>query len=84
MMTKDHFLRILAEARFDVKGIRVWKDRNYGLDTQTFSLWLVGEHSLDESLCMGVDTSALCVKFRSLERANKEKEKLTRWMNENK
>lgn len=83
-MNKDRFLSLVAEAPFDVAGVRLWKDRNYGLDVQTYSLWLVGEHSLDESLCMGMDTLSLCLKFRSLERANKEQEKLTRWLNENK
>ncbi|BDU12137.1 hypothetical protein [Escherichia phage phiWec179] len=83
-MNKDRFLSLVAEAPFDVLGVRLWKDRNYGLDVQTYSLWLVGEHSLDKSLCMGVDTLPLCLKFRSLERANKEQEKLTRWLNENK
>lgn len=83
-MNKDRFLSLVAEAPFDVVGVRLWKDRNYGLDVQTYSLWLVGEHSLDESLCMGMDTLSVCSKFRSLERANKEQEKLTRWLNENK
>mgnify|MGYP007043719642 FL=1 len=83
-MNKDRFLSLVAEAPFDVLGVRLWKDRNYGLDVQTYSLWLVGEHSLDESLCMGRDSRSLCLKFRSLERANKEQEKLTRWLNENK
>ena len=83
-MNKDRFLSLVAEAPFDVLGVRLWKDRNYGLDVQTYSLWLVGEHSLDESLCMGSDSRSLCLKFRSLERANKEQEKLTRWLNENK
>lgn len=83
-MNKDRFLSLVAEAPFDVLGVRLWKDRNYGLDVQTYSLWLVGEHSLDESLFMGRDSRSLCLKFRSLERANKEQEKLTRWLNENK
>lgn len=83
-MNKDRFLSLVAEAPFDVLGVRLWKDRNYGLDVQTYSLWLVREHSLDESLCMGRDSRSLCLKFRSLERANKEQEKLTRWLNENK
>lgn len=64
-MNKDRFLSLVAEAPFDVLGVTLWKDRNYGLDVQTYSLWLVGEHSLDKSLCMGVDTLPLCLKFRT-------------------
>ena len=83
-MNKEHFLSKVAEAPFEVVGVRVWMDKNFGLDVQTYSLWLVGEHSWDESLFMGLDSRSLCVKFRSMERAIKEREKLTRWLNENK
>ncbi|QHR63714.1 hypothetical protein teqhal_103 [Escherichia phage teqhal] len=53
-MTKDDFLDAVEKAseKFEVMGVRVHKDRNYGLDIQTYSLWLVGEHSLVTSLVM--------------------------------
>ncbi len=43
-MTKDDFLDAVEKAseQFEVMGVRVHKDRNYGLDVQTYSLWLVG------------------------------------------
>ena len=66
--------------RFKVKRVRVNKDRNYGLDTQTYSLWLVGEHSADDTITIGIDAQPLCVKFRSIDKANKEAEKFNRWI----
>ncbi|QWT76807.1 hypothetical protein [Escherichia phage vB_EcoM-UFV05] len=81
-MTKDDFLDAVEKAseKFEVMGVRVHKDRNYGLDIQTYSLWLVGEHSLATNLVMSVDTYPLLVKFRSMEKATKEMIKLGKWL----
>lgn len=81
-MNKAELIRRVIDCnlRFKVKKVRVHKDRNYGLDTQTYSLWMVGEHSADDTIMMGIDTMPLCVKFRSMEKANKEAEKLNRWI----
>lgn len=81
-MTKDDFLDAVEKAseQFEVMGVRVHKDRNYGLDTQTYSLWLVGEHSIVTTLVMGMDSQPLLVKFRSLEKATKEMTKLGKWL----
>lgn len=48
--------------------VRLNLDRNYGLDIQTYSLWLVGRSSCDESLTMGVDTLFL-ERFKSNKKA---------------
>ncbi|QWQ55893.1 hypothetical protein [Escherichia phage P479] len=81
-MTKDDFLDAVEKAseQFEVMGVRLHKDRNYGLDVQTYSLWLVGEHSLATNLVMGVDTYPLLVKSRSMEKATKEMTKLGKWL----
>lgn len=79
-MTKGAFLKRLASASFKVVGVRIHHDRNYGLEKQTYSLWLVGSGSSDETLTMGTDNHPLCVRFTSLERAQKEKVKLEGWL----
>ncbi|AIZ02307.1 hypothetical protein VR20_249 [Escherichia phage vB_EcoM_VR20] len=81
-MTKDDFLDAVEKAseQFEVMGVRLHKDRNYGLDVQTYSLWLVGEHSLATNLVMGMDVHPLLVKFRSMEKATKEMTKLGKWL----
>lgn len=82
-MNKSEFIgRVIdCNSRFEVKRVRVSKDRNHGLDIQTYSLWLVGEHSCDDTITMGVDAQPLLVKFRSIDKANKEAEKFNRWIN---
>jgi hypothetical protein len=82
-MTKDDFLDAVEKAneQFEVMGVRVHKDKNYGLDVQTYSLWLVGEHSSEITLVMGADAYPLMVKFRSIEKATKEMTKLGNWLN---
>lgn len=79
-MTKSDFLERIASVSFKVVGVRIHHDRNYGLDKQTYSLWLVGSSSYDETLTMGADNHPLCVRFTSLERAHKEKVKLEGWL----
>lgn len=83
-MNKEEFTNRIIEAsrEFNVVGIRIHKDRNYGLDIQTYSLWAIGENSKDESLCMGKDNYSLCVKFRSLEKAVKIRDKFKKWLDE--
>lgn len=82
-MNKSEFIRRVIDCnlRFQVKKVRVNKDRNYGLDIQTYSLWLVGDHSSDDTITMGIDARPLLVKFRSIDKANKESEKFNRWIN---
>lgn len=82
-MNKTELLRRVTccNSKFEVKRVRLHKDRNYGLDTQTYSLWLVGEHSVDEAIAMGVDVMPLCLKFRSIDKAMKERDKFNRWIN---
>lgn len=81
-MNRNEFINRVIEAgtKFNVVDVRVHKDRNYGLEVQTYSLWLVGSYSSDVSLCMGMDSYPLCVRFRSLEKANKERDKFKRWL----
>lgn len=52
-------------------NVRVHFDKNYGLDRQAVSLWLVGKYSADETLCMGIDTLFL-KRYHSAERAEKD------------
>ena len=69
-----------ASLRFNPVSVRMHKDANYGLDVQTYSLWIVGERSIDETLCMASDSFALCVRFRSYDKAIKERDKMRKWM----
>lgn len=82
-MNMSEFIRrvIDCNSRFEVKRVRVNKDRNHGLDIQTYSLWLVGERSSDDTISMGIDARPLCVKFRCIDKANKEAEKFNSWIN---
>lgn len=81
-MNRLEFIRrvIDCNSRFEVKRVRVNKDRNHGLDIQTYSLWLVGERSSDDTIIMGIDASPLCVRFRSIDKANKEAKKFNGWI----
>lgn len=81
-MNKSEFIRRVIDCNlmFQVKKVRVNKDRNYGLDIQTYSLWLVGERSSDDTITMGLDSRPLLVKFRSIDKANKEAEKFNVWI----
>jgi hypothetical protein len=83
-MNKEEFTKRIIEAgrQFEVVSIRIHKDRKYGLDIQTYSLWAVGEHSKDETLCMGKDCYSLLIKFRSLEKAVKISDKFKKWLSE--
>lgn len=58
-MTRLDFLYAVERAHFNPVMVRFHKDLNYGLERQTYSLWLVGEHSNDETLVMGTDTRFL-------------------------
>lgn len=82
-MNKSEFIRSVESASLDFKVVRVRvnKDRNYGLDTDKFSLWLVGEHSCDDSLTMGTDCRPLLLRFNSLDKAKKEMDKYNKWLN---
>ena len=64
---------------FSPVAVRMKADTNFGLDVQTYSLWLVGPHSVDDSLVMGVDTYYL-ERFRSKERAIESRGKLNRFL----
>ena len=64
---------------FSPVAVRMKADTNFGLDVQTYSLWLVGTSSADETLVMGVDTYYL-ERFRSRERAIESRGKLNRFM----
>lgn len=82
-MTRQELLN-RVEAFIDKHGfspvaVRMNKDSNYGLDKQTYSLWLVGPSSADDTLVMGVDTYYL-ERFRSRERAIESRGKLNRFL----
>lgn len=71
-MNKDTFNERLAKFEKE-QGERPLKvrlnvDRNYGLDIQTYSLWLVGRSSFDDALIMGVDALFL-ERFKSNKKA---------------
>lgn len=71
-MNKDTFqerlIRFEREQGERPIRVRLNLDRNYGLDLQTYSLWLVGHSSCDEALTMGVDTLFL-ERFKSNNKA---------------
>lgn len=78
-MTKLELIHSIRKATFDVIKVRVHKDANYGLERQTYSLWLVGKNSSDDTLCIGTDTLFL-QRFVSERNAILHAEKLNRWL----
>lgn len=58
-MRRLDFLYAVEHVHFNPVMVRIHYDKNYGLERQTYSLWLVGPNSNDETLVMGTDTHFL-------------------------
>lgn len=81
-MTKDEFFDRCDQAsiEFAPAGLRLNKYTSDYYDIH-YKLWIVGEHSLDPTLCMAVDCFPVG-KYYSQGKAQKEHNKYLRWFEE--
>lgn len=77
---KEEFKLIIENSlRFQPVKVRANQDRNYGLDKKTWTVWVCGPGSCDPSLPLAADIWP-AGRFSKLEAAEKEADKLNRWL----
>ncbi|EOE6915512.1 hypothetical protein ACKS9G_001963 [Cronobacter turicensis] len=69
----------LEQLSFPPVGVRTIKDANYGLDKQTYSVWICGRGSIDPTIPVGIDLSFVG-RFHKFEKAEKEAIKLNKFL----
>ncbi|MDU6685342.1 MAG: hypothetical protein E6470_17175 [Enterobacteriaceae bacterium] len=77
-MNKQQFLEMLCKLQFKPVGIRVCKDTNYGMDKQTYSVWVCGRGSIDTTMVMGIDIYFI-KRFHKEDAANIAAAKYQKW-----
>lgn len=77
-MHKQQFIEQLRTLKFNPVGVRACADANYGLDKQTYSVWICGRGSIDPALPTGLDLSFVG-RFHKEETANSAAVKYQKW-----
>lgn len=77
-MNKDELFNRLRNLSFKPVGVRACKDANYGLEKQSYSVWICGKGSIDPAIPTGIDISFIG-RYLKEETANKAKQKYQKW-----